>query len=138
MSKQVQRALEACAPGDLICVEWCDASTGKTSMNGGVIDVPVRSWGVFLGLMGTRMKHIMLAQNSFRYLDGLYDLDYTAIPVGWTLEVSCLQQAHLPLEVARELAKCFLNTHSEARKNTAGLRSPRTYQQHLRLHGGRD
>jgi hypothetical protein len=31
---------------------WTDASIGKTSTNGGVIDVPVRSWGVFVGVFG--------------------------------------------------------------------------------------
>jgi hypothetical protein len=54
---------------------WTDASIGKTSTNGGVIDVPVRSWGIFVGVFGKR-KHIIFAQNSFRYAEGLLDLDY--------------------------------------------------------------
>jgi hypothetical protein len=39
---------------------WTDASIGKTSTNGGVIDVPVQSWGIFVGVFGKR-KHIILA-----------------------------------------------------------------------------
>ena len=27
---------------DLACVDWCDASTGKSSLNGGIVDVPTR------------------------------------------------------------------------------------------------
>ncbi len=87
MSKQVQRLFENVRPGDLICVDWRDASTGKSSMNGGVVDVPVRSWGVFLGVIEGRVKHIILAQNSFRFTDSIFDLDYTAIPLGWTRKV---------------------------------------------------
>jgi hypothetical protein len=59
---------------------WTDASIGKTSTNGGVIDVPVRSWGIFVGVFGKR-------KNSFEYADGLCDLDYTAIPLGWVEDV---------------------------------------------------
>jgi len=37
-----------------------------------------------IGVLGQKNKHIILAQNNFRCADGLYDIDYTAIPVGWT------------------------------------------------------
>jgi hypothetical protein len=66
--------LGLCKPGDLVCCMWTDASIGKTSTNGGVIDVSVRSWGIFVGVFGKR-KHIIVAQNSFEYADGLCDLD---------------------------------------------------------------
>jgi hypothetical protein len=35
MSKQILKLLENVKPGDLIAVDWCDASTGKSSLNGG-------------------------------------------------------------------------------------------------------
>lgn len=85
VKSNLRKQLESLSPGDLISCSWCDASTGKSSSNGGVIDVPVRSWGVFVGLFGNKTKHIVLAQNSFQYADGLYDLDYTAIPLSWQL-----------------------------------------------------
>ncbi len=68
---------------------WTDASIGKTSTNGGIIDVPVRSWGVFVGMFGRR-KHIIPAQNSFEYADGLCDLDYIEIPTGWIEDVQII------------------------------------------------
>ena len=42
-------------PGDLVKVEWFDASIGK-SLSGGLngIDVPVQSWGIFLGVLGEK------------------------------------------------------------------------------------
>jgi hypothetical protein len=87
-------------PGDLIAVDWCDASTGKSSMNGGAVDVPVRSWGIFLGIVEGKVKHVILAQNSFRFTDSAFDLDYTAIPVGWTVDVKFLASEHVKREVA--------------------------------------
>jgi|AGTN01.2.fsa_nt_gi hypothetical protein len=124
------KALENVKPGDLISVYWCDASAGKSSQNGGVIDVPVHSWGVYLGLMGVRTKQLILAQNSFRYADSIYDLDYTAIPVGMALDVQCIASKYLPQNVVTDLIRSF-TSDSLNRKNTAGLRSPRMLQ-HIR------
>jgi hypothetical protein len=43
---------------------WTNASIGKTSTNGGVIDVPVRSWGIFVGVFGKgSMPKIRLWKN---------------------------------------------------------------------------
>ena len=101
-----------------------------------MIDVPVRSWGLYLGLIGARIKHIILAQNSFRFSDSLFDLDYTAIPVGWAIEVGCIQAEHLPKEVVNDLVRSFVSSNN--RKSTAGLRSPRIFEhrmQRLSTHG---
>lgn len=141
MNKQALKALEDVKPGDLICVDWCDASCGKSSQNCGSIDLPVRSWGVFLGLMGARTKQIVLAQNSFRYGGNVFDLDYTAIPLGMALEVLCIQKDHLPKNIVDNLLRSFV---SESRKATGGLRSisPRIYnhkiQRRLSMNGGPD
>ena len=94
--------------GDLICVEWSDASVGKSSGGGAAIDVPVKSWGIFIGVLGVKAKHIVLAQNSFSYADGLYDLDYTAIPLSWTANISVLVKEHIPKEAAGTLTNSFL------------------------------
>ena len=108
MSKQILKQLENVKPGDLIAVDWSDASVGKSSGSGMTIDVPVRSWGIFVGLIGDRVKHIVIAQNSFRYADGLYDLDYTAIPVGWALGVTVLVKEHIQTESASRLVNSFM------------------------------
>jgi len=106
--KQLKKVLGDLRSGDLVCVEWSDASVGKSSGSGVSIDVPVKSWGVYVGLFGERAKHIVLAQNSFRYSDGLFDLDYTAIPASWALDLTVIAKSHLPENVAKSLVNSFL------------------------------
>jgi len=128
-AKQVLKALQNISPGDLIVVEWCDASVGKSSGSGMAIDVPVKSWGIFVGLIGDRVKHIVLAQNSFRYADGLYDLNYTAIPIGWAVDVSVLVKEHIPKDAACKLVNSFLMGGHRA------FNRPRTFQRRLSVNG---
>ncbi len=108
MKTSLNKAIENLNPGDLICCSWCDASVGKSSGSGMAIDVPVKSWGVYVGLIGDKVKHIVLAQNSFRYADGLFDLDYTAIPLSWAVEVSILSKEHIPKDSASKLVNSFM------------------------------
>jgi len=105
---RLKKVFDSLRPGDLVCVEWCDASVGKSSGSGVSIDVPVKSWGVYVGLFGERAKHIVLAQNSFKYSDGLFDLDYTAIPASWALDLTVIAKSHLPENVAKNLVNSFL------------------------------
>ena len=128
----LRKMIEGLSPGDLICVEWSDASVGKSSGSGVAIDVPVKSWGIFIGLLGEKTKHIVLAQNSFRYADGLFDLDYTAIPLGWTVDVAVLAKEHVPRQVADKLVNSFLLGGHRA------FNRPRTFQQRLSTHGRSD
>ena len=104
----LKKVFDELKPGDLICVDWCDASVGKSSSSGVSIDIPVRSWGLYVGIFGQRTKHIVLAQNSFCYSDGLYDLDYTAIPKSWALDVSVLAKGHIPENIAQALVNSFV------------------------------
>ena len=126
--KALKKIVGSLHPGDLICVEWCDASVGKSSGSGILIDVPVKSWGIYVGLFGERTKHFVLAQNSFRYSDGLYDLDYTAVPAGWTLELSIVVKNYLPENVAKSLVNSFLVGGHRAFKNQ------RTFQRRTSTH----
>jgi hypothetical protein len=126
--KNLKHQLQALSVGDLVLVEWCDASVGKSSGSGATIDVPVKSWGIFIGVLGEKAKHIVLAQNSFRYADGLFDLDYTAIPLSWTINIAVLAEKHIPKQVADQLVKSFLMGGRRAFTHT------RTFQQRLSTH----
>jgi len=107
--KEVISQIKSLAAGDLVQVEWCDASIGKSLSNGvSGIDVPVKSWGVFIGLLGQRTKHVILAQNCFRYSDGLYDIDYTAVPVPWTTNATVISKTHVSADEAGNLLNSFL------------------------------
>jgi len=132
--KEVMSQIKSLAAGDLVQVEWCDASIGK-SLNNGVsgIDVPVKSWGVFIGLLGSKKKHVILAQNCFRYSDGLYDIDYTAVPMPWTTNATVISKAHVDTEEAKVLLNSFMvNQKIKSEKPSLGrcLR-----QQRVRNHG---
>jgi len=108
MRKELKKQLENLSKGDLVRVEWTDASIGKSLGTGMAIDVPVKSWGVFIGILGKRRQHIVLAQNNFQYSDGLYDIDYTAIPVGWAEKVTLIVKQHVSVEEAEQLFTSFL------------------------------
>lgn len=112
--------------GDLVEVEWTDASIGKSLSAGMDVDVPVISWGLFLGLLGKR-KHIILVQNNFSYCDGLCDLDYTAIPLSWSSRIDVIAKHHVLPAEAQKLLNSFLMGGRRSLQN-------RARQQHLRNH----
>ncbi len=106
--KEVINQIKSLVAGDLVCIEWCDASIGKSLSNGlSGIDVPAKSWGVFIGILGQRRRHVVLAQNCFRYSDGLYDIDYTAVPLSWTTSATVLSKTHVSADEARVLLNSF-------------------------------
>jgi hypothetical protein len=107
--KEVVKQVKGLTLGDLVKVDWFDASIGK-SLSGGLngIDVPVTSWGIYIGILGEKSKHIILAQNNFRYADGLYDIDYTAVPIPWAISITVIIKNHIKPEDAKQLLHSFL------------------------------
>ena len=59
--------------------------------------------------------------------DGLYDIDYTAVPLSWTVDVKVVEKQHVKPEEAKQLLNSFL---------MGGRRSlaKRTRQQKVRNH----
>ena len=135
--RELKKRLELLSPGDLVMVEWCDASVGKSMDSGATIDIPVKSWGIFIGVLGSKAKHIVLAQNSFRYSDGVFDLDYSAIPLGWAFNVSVLMKEHIPKEVAGKLVSSFM-IGGHRTLNRSKTFQHRTFQQRLSVNGRPD
>jgi hypothetical protein len=111
IDESLKNQLDKLEIGDLISVSWCDASIGKSLSVGSEanIDVPVQSWGIYLGVLGAKAKHIILGQNCFCYADGLYDLDYTAIPLSWSTDVSVISQKFIPREECTRLVNSFVH-----------------------------
>ncbi len=134
MKTTLKKSIEDLSPGDLICCSWCDASVGKSSGSGMAIDVPVKSWGVYVGLIGEKVKHIVLAQNSFRYADSLFDLDYTAIPLSWAVEISMLAKEHIPKDSASKLVNSFMMGGHRALSRPKISRATH-FQQRLSING---
>ena len=132
--KEIRNQIKGLAAGDLVCVEWCDASIGKSLSNGlSGIDVPVKSWGIYVGILGQKRKHIILAQNCFRYSDGLYDIDYTAVPVLWITNAAVIAKGYVATEEAKHLLNSFL-VNEKMKNDKLGL-SRCLRQQRVRNHG---
>jgi len=104
---RVSQQLRDVKRGELVRVEWLDASIGSSLVSGDV-DIPVVSWGIFVGLLGRRRKHIILAQNRFRYNDGVYDVDYTSIPLSWAVKVTVINPGEVDSESAELMLRSFL------------------------------
>lgn len=132
--KEAISQVKSLVAGDLVCIEWSDASIGKSLSNGiGGIDVPVKSWGVFIGVLGKRREHVILAQNVFQFSDGLYDIDYTAIPLPWTTGATVVEKAHVDTEEAKVLLHSFTINEKAKSEKTRYNRS-RCSQRRLRNH----
>lgn len=132
--KEVINQVKCLEAGDLVCVEWCDASIGKSLSNGiGGIDVPVKSWGVFIGVLGKRREHVILAQNCFRYSDGLFDIDYTAVPLPWTTSATVVAKGFVDADEAKVLLNSFtINEKAKTEKTT--FNRSRCVQRRLKNH----
>jgi len=117
MNRAVLRQLKALCPGCLIRVEWYDASIGKSRRSS--IDVPALSYGIYLGLLGEMNKHIVLCQNSFKFMNGMYDVDYTAVPLDWSVKVTLIKNAEVSREVAQHLLDSFLAGRNRTLKRRA-------------------
>jgi hypothetical protein len=129
--KKIEDEMKKLSLGDLVRVEWTDASIGKSLSAGLNVDVPVASWGVYLGLLGQRSKHIILVQNNFHYADGLCDLDYTAIPLVWSTKVVVIAKNHLQSGEAQALMNSFLMGGRRSLQNRT--RQERVSNHHDRL-----
>jgi len=121
MKKAILKQLQTLEPGCLIRVEWYDASIGKSRRSN--IDVPALSYGLFLGVLGEMNKHIVLLQNSFKFMNGMYDVDYTAVPLDWSIKVTLIKNAEVSKEIAQHLLDSFLAGRS------------RTLKRRIRNHG---
>jgi hypothetical protein len=75
---------------------------------------------------------VILAQNCFRYSDGLYDIDYTAVPVPWTTNATIIAKSHVEAEEAKQLLNSFLVNEKMKQEKVSSNRCLR--QQRVRNH----
>jgi hypothetical protein len=128
VNKQILKQLETISAGSIVLVDWVDASVGKSLQTGVAVDVPVQTWGLFIGVLGQKNKHIIIAQSAYRYSDGFFDIEYTAIPVTWTANLTVVAKDIVSQEMARDLLNSFL-------KGGRRTHAPRTMRQLVRNHG---
>jgi len=89
--------------GDLIEVDWLDASEATGRLENGKFDTPVRSVGYFLGIKGRKTKHLIIAKELVRTCDAFH---YNVIPVGMIENIRTLAREALDLDNIKILKKC--------------------------------
>lgn len=122
--REVRKQIKGLQLGDLIRVRWFDACKGEArideqSEKGEMqFDIPVTSWGVFLGLVGEKTKHVLLIRDHFQMnaASGIYDIDFNVVPIGMINAVEVLKRSELEPQVAKLLQQAFLKARTSKRK----------------------
>lgn len=120
---KLQKQLQGIQLGDLVEVTWLDASRGKLETmeqmreggaSGAEIDLPVSSWGIYIGVFGRVAQHIVLVANRWLYSEGYGQIDCTIIPLGTVQDIRLLKSGVMNLEKVRVCQQAFI--HGRARR----------------------
>jgi hypothetical protein len=102
MGEKVLHTAENLRFGDLIEVDWLDASEASGRLETGKFDTPVRSVGYFLGLKGRKTKHLVIAKELVRTCDAFH---YNVIPLGMIENIRMIAHEVLDLDNMNVLKK---------------------------------
>jgi hypothetical protein len=109
--------------GDLIQVKWVDASRGKletvqelreAGASGAEIDLPVVTYGVYIGVFGKIAKHIVVVASQWLYSEGYGQIDCTIIPLGIIQNITVLKPKVMNAKNVRVCQQAFI--HGRARR----------------------
>lgn len=92
--------------GDLIQVDWLDASEATDSIGHECFDTPICSVGFFLGVKGRKARHVVIAKE---IIDSK-TYHYNVIPVGMINRVLVHSKVALSQTAERRLKKLYLKT----------------------------
>jgi hypothetical protein len=99
---EILRTAENLHFGDLIEVDWLDASEASGCLESGKFDTPVRSVGYFLGLKGRKTKYLIIAKELVRTCDAFH---YNVIPLGMIETINTVAHELLKLDKIGVLKK---------------------------------
>jgi hypothetical protein len=123
MSKKVLKQLSELQLGDLIQVTWLDASRGRletveelreAGVPGAEIDLPVVSYGVYIGTFGKIAKHIVLVASQWLFAQRYGQIDCTIIPVGTVENINVLKPKLMDAKNVHVCQQAFI--HGRARR----------------------
>jgi hypothetical protein len=123
MSKKVLKQLGDLQLGDFVEVSWLDASRGRletveemreAGASGAEIDLPVTSYGIYIGAFGKIAKHIVLVASQWLFAQGYGQIDCTIIPVGTVQNINVLKSKLMDAENVRVCQQAFI--HGRARR----------------------
>lgn len=106
MNKEILQTAKNLRFGDLVEVDWLDASEATGRLNSGKFDTPIRSVGYFLGLKGRKAKHLVIAKELVRTCDAFH---YNVIPLGMIETIRVLAREVLDLDDVKILKKFVRN-----------------------------
>ena len=102
MSCKVEKVIACLRFGDLLQIDWLDASEAKGRLEKVSFDTLVCSVGWFLGLKGRKTRHLVIAKEFIR---GACAFHYNVIPLGMVEKVKVLGREMLDAEAERVLKK---------------------------------
>lgn len=122
--REVRKQIRDLQLGDLIRVRWFDACKGEARIDEQSeeakvqFDIPVTSWGVFLGVVGEKAKHVLLIRDHFQMnaSSSVYDVDFSVVPIGMIHAIEVLKRSELEPHVAELLQQAFLKARTSRRK----------------------
>jgi hypothetical protein len=123
LNKKVFKQLSELQLGDLVEVIWLDASKGRletveemreSGASGAEIDLPVTSYGIYIGAFGKIAKHIVLVASKWLYAQGYGQIDCTIIPLGTVENIRVLLPKLMDAENVRVCQQAFI--HGRARR----------------------
>jgi len=112
--EDVRKVVSSLSFGDIVQVDWLDASEALNSFEAGgeCVDTPVRSLGYFLGLKGKRVLHLVIAKEIVLRPHAYH---YNAIPLSMVQNVRVVARCLLEPRVKRGLKKFVWETLSSIR-----------------------
>ena len=97
MNKKISKQLKSLRVGDFLQIDWHDAYKGeirieRDSMDLTQFEVPVSSWGIYLGIVGKKSKYVLLMRDRFNLNEfaGIDDIDHNGIPLGMIYSIRVL------------------------------------------------
>jgi hypothetical protein len=102
LEEKISRIIKDLRFGDLIEVDWLDASEATGRLEKGKFDTPVRSVGYYLGLKGRKTKHLVIAKELVRTCEAFH---YNVIPLGMIEDLRVLAREVLNLDNVKVLKK---------------------------------
>jgi len=103
--------------GDLVQVDWLDASEATDVLSHDRFDTPVVSVGFFLGVRGCRAKHLVIAKE---ILDSR-TYHYNVIPVGMIQRLKVHSRVALTKGAKHRLKKLYLKTFRQIKKRAGWI-----------------
>lgn len=99
--------------GDLITVEWFDASEAAGPLEHGRWDTPVQSVGYFLGIKGHKTRHVVIAKE----IVNCREYHYNVLPIGMIQSISIQKRNALSPRVKHVLKKFVARTLQQLEGN---------------------